>query len=287
MTVYKQNEYEHYLKIEQKKKDLTVYGYINEVACFMGWFSRKYPHLEYYRITQSMIKDYLNDEKEDGKVETTINKKISILKSYFDFLWQKNYLAGYDPAVKIKRNRKLSKDEERFYLGDDDLEKLIAGMRLLRDKMDTQKYFRDVALTTLYLKAGLRLPEAIYLLRDDVIVNDDCIVFVVKAGHTRHISMSIDVAEPIMTYLKICEQEGERSPYLFVTSKGTQIRPRTIHLIFETLSKRLGIHVHPRKLRNTYMVEQIKLGKSRDEVAAELGINYLTIPDFIYENTNM
>ncbi|MBY3621144.1 tyrosine-type recombinase/integrase [Acinetobacter sp. CUI P1] len=275
MSIYKQEEFEKYL-IKSDLTEATVYTYLVEIRKFMSWFQQVYPKTEYFNINQEIIKGYLKNQEIDQKAVTTIDKKISIIKKYFDFLWMNNYLAGYDPSVKIKRKGKRS---DREYLTEPEINQLISLLEMIATRDDDIITKRMRALTYLYMYTGLQMKEGGCLLRTDILPIENGFQIIIRVGSQRIVEITGVYAEPLDEYLTLLNQNEK---YVFPGRGGGHLQPKSIHLIFQDLSNKMGgIPILPRKLRNTYAVMQYKSGVSIERIAANMGVNQLQLPQEI------
>lgn len=95
--------YEQHL-IDGHKSAETIDTYtktINQFFAYMDNFYNK--KIELHEIKPSDIKNFLHNKLEHSKNSiSTLNKHLTILSSFFDFLWENNKII-IDPAAKIKR----------------------------------------------------------------------------------------------------------------------------------------------------------------------------------------
>lgn len=94
--------YRTYLE-KKGRSEQTIRGYMTTLDMFFAFLDKLYgKQKEVYEINPSDIKDFLKDRLQEGNEIKTINKHLSILKNFFDYLWRKEKIS-YDPTVKIKR----------------------------------------------------------------------------------------------------------------------------------------------------------------------------------------
>lgn len=89
----------------------TIASYEKVLNQFFGYLSKNYNrHLEAHEINPSDIKSYLEDQIDKEKSVSTINKELAIIKTLFNYLWEKNKVP-IDPAVKLKRYKSENNTE--------------------------------------------------------------------------------------------------------------------------------------------------------------------------------
>ncbi|MED0680391.1 tyrosine-type recombinase/integrase [Aneurinibacillus thermoaerophilus] len=271
------DEYEQYL-IEQMRADLTIHSYMMEMTIFFAWLGRVHPHMELHQIGYSTVTQFIEEELKAGRQVSTVNKKISALKSYFHFLWLKGVI-GIDPCAKLKR-RPDKKEEQAFYLTDEEVDFLLHTVEQDAAAKNKQEiYLRNMALISLFLWGGLRIQEASNLLWKEIIWENDSTIIGISLGNIRRVVLTAHEARFLRAYKEV---SGD-SPFVFTSRQGERMSPRSIQFILNTLGKKAGLHIHAQKLRNTFVVQKMLRGYSRDEVADMLGIEQLILPDHIME----
>lgn len=279
MNFYAQDEYSAYLVEVRKRREATIKSYVLEISYFMSWFNSNYPNTDYIQISRVILLEYIASEKLNGKEIGTIDKKISILKSYFDFLWQNNLLAGSDPASKIKRSKREDRGNDSDVLNDVD-QRILNDWLLTKPITKVQKAARDRALTAMCLYGGLTAREFQNLRLSNIeILSDRMVVTVNGMDRKREVIIHFGDAKPILEYIASMHQEAEPNFYLFPTSKGSALSQRVIQFIFQKISKDIGVHVYPRILRNAYANNKFEEGFTREDVAALLGIDQWKPPE--------
>ena len=174
------NEFMVYCRSTQLR-ERTMYSYEQTLRLFERWLCDELKIYSVDKVTENMIRKYINDLQERGKYTffvndlskvknyperrrdfrkpvsvTTINNYIRNLRVFFNWL-ERDYVIKKNPMRKIrqlKNNRKA-----KVFLTDEDLKKLLS-------KFD-KSYFtehRDYVMTILMLDSGMRLGECSTLL---------------------------------------------------------------------------------------------------------------------------
>ncbi|MGN7299755.1 tyrosine-type recombinase/integrase [Ferdinandcohnia sp. SAFN-114] len=88
---------------ENGYRDDTIDSYRKSIDLFYAFIDKKYgKEKAVFEINPSDIKGFLQDKIEQGNSLKTVNKHLTILKGFFDYLWNKD-IVMVDPAVKISR----------------------------------------------------------------------------------------------------------------------------------------------------------------------------------------
>lgn len=260
-------EYKAYL---ENKTENTMKYYIYEISYFFTWLDRNYNNLEIYSITLQIIKEYLKHEQDNKKAIKTINKKIAVIRSYFDFLWRKGEI-GIDPAAKIKP-LSISQIEAKFYLDEKDIHTVYSYLENYALSKNTKNFLRDLALFSLFYYAGLKISEVYLMKKDSFAFTDEALYISINSNRSRIVEISNQESIYIRNYLKLVEQNN--SEYVFLSKHNKPLTSRAIQLIFKNVSNILDIELTPQKLRNTFGVNKIKNGYSAEEVSEILGIDW-------------
>lgn len=89
---------------DESYSEETIQSYEKVITQFMRYLSAIYQkNKEPFEVNPSDIKDYIQYQTEKrGKSISTANKELTVLKTFFNYLWEKDYVK-VDPCVKIKR----------------------------------------------------------------------------------------------------------------------------------------------------------------------------------------
>lgn len=80
----------------------TLISYEKVIGQFFSYLTILYPeNKEPFQISSKDIKDYISAQEVKEKSPSTINKELTIIKSFFNYLWEIDKVP-VDPAVKIK-----------------------------------------------------------------------------------------------------------------------------------------------------------------------------------------
>lgn len=80
----------------------TITSYEKVIGQFFSFLTTLYPeNKEPYQISSKDIKNYMMAQEKKEKSPSTINKELTIIKSFFNYLWEIDKVP-VDPAVKIK-----------------------------------------------------------------------------------------------------------------------------------------------------------------------------------------
>ncbi len=219
------------------------------------------------KITVSDVEEYLeylkiyskNDSEHMNK-ETGIKRKLSSLKSFYNYFFNNEIIKDNPPAkVKVpklheKEIVRLDPDEVALLLDEAESgDKLTKKQKAFHEKTK----LRDVALLTLLLGTGMRVSECVGIDIDDIDFKNSGIKIRRKGGYESIIYFSDEVEIALLDYMEqretITAVEGHENAY-FLSLQNKRISVRSVENLvkkYSTLVTSLK-HITPHKLRSTY-----------------------------------
>jgi site-specific recombinase XerD len=240
-------EFLSYLEIEQGASQNTLSSYKSDLNRFIGFINSHQKIQSIETITTINIRNYLVNIKTNlNYSNTTMNRKINCLRSFFNYLVEYDYLAT-SPMKRIKPPKK----EERLpvYLNENQIKKIIAITYNSTDKDSLRNYI----LIKLFIMTGIRRQEAVDLDFNHINFQNNTIRVFGKGKKERVIPISEQFSKELYLYLK------HRLPLinnaLFITSTGHRLHSSRAHTIFKRILKvagyeNMGFSLH--KLRHSY-----------------------------------
>lgn len=195
-------------------------------------------------------KEYRNWLISKNYKTSTINVKLTVLKSFFDYLVDEQIVKG-NPIT----HRAYLKQEQSTikFLSDTEIRKIDLALDSIRS---------DVALMfRVQLATGLRLDEALKLKSEDIVILDDSVFVRVKGkGNKERLVPVLDefVAKEL---LRLKRKEGR----IFDFSRSL------VFYYANVLKQKTGIDFHSHRLRHTVATKLLNSGVSIDVVQEVLG----------------
>jgi integrase/recombinase XerC len=269
--------FEKYLKLEKRYSANTIKSYLNDLYQFYEFIEQEPTQIiEDHKIIRKWI-IYLLEEKKISK--TTVNRKISSLKTFYKYLIRQNKI-DKNPMEKIispKTPHHLpefvpEKDFDNFdSLFTDD----FAG---IRDKM---------IIEMLYL-TGMRRAELVNLKNTDIDLSGRRIKVIGKRQKERIIPITDYLAAQILKYNKIKEQIDNYDTSAFIlTNKGQKTYDkfiyRTVHkylTMITTINKK-----SPHILRHSFATHLLNNGADLNAIKELLGHSNLSATQIYTHNT--
>ncbi|MDS1004954.1 tyrosine-type recombinase/integrase [Clostridium sporogenes] len=180
--------------------------------------------------------------------QTSVNGQISILKSFFGWLHDEEYIPK-NPAKKLKQTKEPKR--VRHALNQEELE-------LLRQACKTN---REKALLEFLISTGCRLSEVVGIDKSDIDWNEMSLHVIGKGNKERKVYFDVKTKILLKKYLAI---RDDITPALFVASKGTHARlgGRSIQREIKKIAKRVGTEkpIYPHLFRHSFATGKINSG---------------------------
>lgn len=228
--------YKKYL-LKQGKSERTILDYISVIEQFFAHLDRRPDHekLEVFEIQTRHIKDFLDDKYKQGNIErTTLNKNISILKSFFNHLWESKQIP-IDPTTKIKHSK--YKIEKKILLNYRMLLEILPSVLANRSYSDLKK-----AVYTLAIK-GFRIQD-FHILKKDVIHKKRSVLIFPKTHEPVEL-----FGQEYEVFITVYNQSlFNESEYIFVTKRRDNGELVPIEI--------MGIHKHLMDIQRDYRLPQ-------------------------------
>lgn len=219
------------------------------------------------QITREDIEEYLDyisyyikDDKEYTNNERGKKRKLSALKSFYNYFFCSEQIKT-NPAALVPLPKQHEKEIIR--LDADEvavlLDQVEAGEKLTVNQLryHAKTKIRDVALLTLLLGTGIRVSECVGLDISDVDFKNNGIKIRRKGGYETVVYFGEEVSDALHDYLEkrhhIIPMEGHENA-LFLSMQNRRITVRAVeNLVKKYASNVTGLKkITPHKLRSTY-----------------------------------
>ncbi|WP_457562428.1 tyrosine-type recombinase/integrase [Caminibacter pacificus] len=222
---------------------------------------------ETYRTYESVLKEALEFiEIENGAIDITpyrlhianlskktIAKKVSALRSFFDFLQREGFKYKIVGDEHIKVPKTLPKPVS--------LEHIKEALKVA----DMDEYLAIMVVFSL----GLRISEAANIKLGDI--KGDWIEIRGKGNKTRIVPIHPKLKEFIDKYLKI----NPKKEYLF-EKNGKKMSDANLRYVIQKAFKKIGIHVTPHQLRHSFATYMLDKGARINDVSELLGHEFIS-----------
>jgi len=274
------DEFLKYLRYEKRYSNHTLISYENDIRQFMTFKDENFPEnlLNDHKVIRSWIVSLINDKK----TATTVNRKISSLKSIFKYE-QKQGRIKNNPISKIITPKKIKKLPQ--FIREDKLN------TLLDTNISENNYeeFRNHLILEIFYGTGIRLSELINIKLNDIDYEKKTLKILGKRNKERIIPLT----ENIYSQLKNYQQErnkvnySESTLFLFITKKGTKLYTK---LVYRIVTKNLNLITtqskrSPHVLRHTFATHLLNHGADINAIKDILGHANLSATQIYTHNT--
>ena len=277
----------NFLNVIKSTKNLSpksIIAYGSDLNDFCNYLSNK-------QLQKDIVLHYTSHLFNERQLqESTIKRKLVVLKMFFEFLYQnghieQNYYQQY--TFKFKKERKLPKT-----LSIDEATKLILHLtNNTKREPSTFAYWkahRDLALIDLLISSGIRIEEASNISLEDIISSEQTILIHGKGRKQRLIYISCDETwTNLLSWIKIRNNIKSNTNKIFVNRFGNPISIHGIEYIYNTVKKSCGINEHstPHYLRHTFATNLLANGADLRSVQEILGHSSVTTTEIYTEVT--
>jgi len=236
-----------HLSSERRLSPHTDSNYRRDLELFMRFCERN-DIADWRSVDSQHVRSFAAAEFRQGQSPRTIQRRLSALRSFFNFLLRQDQPpVQSNPAIDV-RAPKASKRLPATIDADQ-------MARLLTFRTDEQLDVRDKAIMELFYSSGLRLSELVELDLDNLDLPDRTVRVTGKGGKTRIVPVGRYALDALSTWLRersALAKPGEQA--VFVANHGGRLLQRAVQTRITLWAKRqgLGVHLHPHMFRHSF-----------------------------------
>jgi integrase/recombinase XerC len=220
----------------------TVAAYRHDLLTLVAFCGRRDIH-RWDALDNFQIRAFAAAEHAGGIAPRSIQRRLSALRSFYEFLLREGAVALNNPAVDVrapKTKKRLPATLDADQMG-----------RLLDFRVDDSLSARDKAMMELFYSSGLRLSELVGLDLSAIDLKDRTVRVLGKGNKTRIVPVGRHAIDAIKKWL--LQRAGSDGP-LFVGRSGRRLSVRAVQLRVGTWARRQGLsmHVHPHMFRHSF-----------------------------------
>ncbi len=255
-----------YLSLEKKYAVHTITAYKTDLLAFKDFIETEYKVVDLTEVHYPQIRTWIVALVNQKISNTTINRKISSLKSFYKFL-QKTEQIEKNPLLKHKSLKTPKKVQVPFTV------KEISNAIDINTEENNFTSLRNKLLIELLYSTGIRRTELINLKDRDINVAERTIKVLGKRNKERYVPLLATVIQTLKGYQKEKNKISVKSEYLFITSKGNKIYETLVYRIINSYFSRVSEKVKksPHILRHSFATHLLNEGADLNSVKELLG----------------
>ncbi len=266
-------DYKHYLSLERGLSENTIENYLIDINKLVAFLEENKIQASPISLTNEQAQQFVYEIAKQVNARTQA-RRISGLKSFFDFLVFENYRESnpLDLIEAPKIGRKLPDT-----LSTDEIDQIIATIDLSKPQGE-----RNRAMLECLYSCGLRVSELINLQLSDLFFKEDFIKVTGKGDKQRF----VPIAKQTQKYISIYKNEvrphiptvKEYQDTLFLNRRGKQLTRAMIFTIVKKAAEKAGIKksISPHTFRHSFATHLLENGADLRAIQLMLGHESIT-----------
>ncbi|WP_293894612.1 tyrosine-type recombinase/integrase [Flavobacterium sp.] len=262
------NKFLDYLLLEKNYSQHTVTAYINDLGFFESFLANEYDDDNLLTVNYNQIRSWIVSLSDDGISNTSINRKISSLKSFYKFLLKTKQIDS-SPLLKHKALKAPKKIQIPFSEKELDM---VLNQIIYKEGYEG---IRDKLIVDLFYTTGIRRTELINLKLKNIDLTSHTIKVLGKRNKERIIPILTIIEEQVKKYLseRSSIQDVKDGDFFFLLLNGVKLNDsfvyRLINYYFSNVSEK--VKKSPHILRHTFATHLLNNGADINSVKELLG----------------
>ncbi|QBO37128.1 tyrosine recombinase XerC [Periweissella cryptocerci] len=260
-----------YLTIERQYSPQTIKAYEEDIKLFREYLDGEQIILDWNKLDPMTVRGWLSNMFDRKLERTTINRKLSSLRSFYQFLLN-NEMVRDNPFADIQI--KPHNNHLPHYFRQKELNVLFETVYA----EDAKLKLRDIALLELLYGTGMRVSEVATLTLSQLDFSRETVHVIGKGGKERFVPLGSYAIKALNVYLDQLRPElmahfHQVHDYVFINHLGKPVTSTGIEYILKQLMKKTGLsnEIHPHMLRHTFATDLLNNGADLRTVQELLG----------------
>ena len=270
-----------YLDCEKKYSPYTITAYRKDLSSFEEFCENEFSITTISEVSYSVIRSWVVKLVEDGISNRSINRKISSLRSYYNFLLKSKQITDHP-----LRKHKALKVEKRVNVPFS--EKEINEVLDFFDQADGFEQVRDKLIIELLYTTGMRRAELIGLKNTSIDLSQGIVKVLGKRNKERQLPLLLSVAGTVEKYKLLRKDMVSDSDSFLITKKGDNIYPTLVYRIINEYFSKVSVKVKksPHIVRHSFATHLLSEGADLNSVKELLGHSSLASTQ-VYTHSNL
>ncbi|HQX04276.1 MAG TPA: tyrosine-type recombinase/integrase [Flavobacterium sp.] len=263
-----QQAFKDYLQMQKNYSLHTVKAYVKDIEEFDSYNKIHFEQDSIDIVGYSQIRSWIVSLIDGNISASSVNRKISSLKSYYKFLLRIKQIEQ-SPLLKHKALKTPKKIQIPFSEKEVDL---VLNQIIYPDGFEG---IRDKLIIDMFYTTGIRRAELINLKLSSIDLNSNTLKVIGKRNKERILPLLPIIISQIKMYIiqRNAIQDIKNTEQLFLTQKGVKLNDslvyRLINMYFSTISEK--VKKSPHILRHTFATHLLNNGADLNSVKELLG----------------
>ena len=253
-----------YLSKEKNYSSNTVIAYKKDVETFQDFCRVKFELNNLLKVTYPIIREWIINLSEKELSPLTINRKISSLSKYYDFLIKINELK----SSPLKNHKRLKVQKKLIIPFSED--EILKVVDVFSKNFEGK---RNLLIVDMLYSTGIRRDELINIKLNDVLLDENLVKVLGKRNKERLVPLVLNLKSRIKDYLKFRNEIKSSSSNFFITTKGKKIGPSLVYRVVKNYFSKVSTKVKtsPHVLRHSFATHMLNNGADINSIKEIMG----------------
>ena len=253
-----------YLSKEKNYSSNTVIAYKKDTETFQEFCRVKFELNNLLKVNYPIIREWIIDLSEKELSPLTINRKISSLSKYYDFLIKINELK----SSPLKNHKRLKVQKKLIIPFSED--EVLKVVDVFSKNFEGK---RNLLIVDMLYSTGVRRDELINIKLNDVLLDENLVKVLGKRNKERLVPLVLNLKSRINDYLKFRNEIKSSSSNFFITTKGKKIGPSLVYRVVKNYFSKVSTKVKtsPHVLRHSFATHMLNNGADINSIKEIMG----------------
>ena len=256
-----------YLQLERAYAKHTLTAYTRDIASFQEFIHKEYPGIDIREVHYAQIRSWIVFLVQKGLSNTSVNRKISALQSFYKFL-EKTETITANPLQGHKSLKTPRKTTTPF-----SKKEMIDLQNLFQYESGDFESMRNHLLIELLYTTGIRRSELTGIQHRDINFTSKTLKVLGKRHKERYIPLLDVTLSLLLKYMALKKKLGFTEPTLLVTAKGKPVYDSLVYKIVKNYFDQISTKDKrsPHVLRHAFASHLLDAGADLNTVKDLLG----------------